>query len=526
MGIPSYFKHLFDRYAGLLTKAGTVKADVLLVDFNCLIYGCIRGPKMPTYTHATREAWEAAAYESIGEYVVKLWNVAGKPSRVLLAVDGVVPMAKIKQQRMRRFKSVWLAAKERELGVRAPGQEMWDTNAITPGTEFMEKLGKYLGNLCTARGPGWLISGADEEGEGEQKIMDWVRRSAGELANKRIFVYGLDADLIVLCLLHAGVLVKTQETTWHILRERQEFNVKAAATMSTEVEFLLLSVQALLGALPEDTTANLLDYVAGMSLLGNDFLPHSLSVSIRDGGHDRLLAALRDIHAKGLTLVIKRDGLYRISADALKHIVGAWAQTLDEDTVRAFERKYKARGPPPRNESERAMIGVQNLPLEWAAENRLWLKEGSLLHTDWRSRYYEDAANQVDIAKRCETYCVGLQWILDYYTGQRPVNMAWLYPWSGAPLWSDLEQYLASVTELPDAPVFDKSVSPLRPQEQLAIVLPSESWSLVRDPQLKGLPQRLPSFWPTKFGFESLGKRWLWECEPQIPLLIPARIRA
>jgi 5'-3' exonuclease len=60
------------------------------------------------------------------------------------------------------------AAAEREAGVRAA--ETWDTNAITPGTEFMEKLGFALKGLCEARsadGRGsWEVSGADEAGEG------------------------------------------------------------------------------------------------------------------------------------------------------------------------------------------------------------------------------------------------------------------------------------------------------------------------------------------------------------------------
>jgi 5'-3' exonuclease len=165
MGIPSYFKHILDRYPRLLQPVvAGFKSDVLLVDFNCLIYGCIRGPAAPPpYSAATKDAWEAAALRSIEEYVVHIWRSAGQPAQVLLAVDGVVPFAKMRQQRLRRFKSVWLAAKERELGARTG--ESWDTNAITPGTEFMERLASALRRLAAAR-PGWTVSAADEAGEG------------------------------------------------------------------------------------------------------------------------------------------------------------------------------------------------------------------------------------------------------------------------------------------------------------------------------------------------------------------------
>ena len=170
MGIPSYYKRLIDRFPGLVRKGfKSSDSDILLMDFNCLIYQCIRGPGVPTYTSAGRAEWERAVLQAIAEYTKKVWAAAGKPPRVFIGVDGVVPMAKIRQQRLRRFKSRWLAAAELEAGVRRPGEEQWDTNAITPGTEFMEKLGVTLRDLA-AKHTGWAVSGADEAGEGEQNL--------------------------------------------------------------------------------------------------------------------------------------------------------------------------------------------------------------------------------------------------------------------------------------------------------------------------------------------------------------------
>jgi 5'-3' exonuclease len=522
MGIPSYFKHLLDRYPKLLTAAEERPADILLVDFNCLIYGCIRSPKLPPYTSATRVFWEAALLREVNDYVMKVWVAAGKPAQVFLAVDGVVPMAKMRQQRLRRFKSVWLASQERALGVRAPGQEVWDTNAITPGTEFMEKL---LRSLCTLS-PNWIVSGANEEGEGEQKVMAWVRaQAAGSLDGKRIHVYGLDADLILLCLLHCGV--HAPAAVWNILREKQEFGAKVASVKPKEVEFLTLSINGLLDVLfpvGASRRQRLYDYICGMSLLGNDFLPHSLSVSIRDGGHDRLMHQLEGLwqDLKHLTEIV--GGKVTVKRDTLLHIVESWAQMEDEDVARTFKKKYTMRGPPPRSDAERAMLPVQNLPLEWAAESALWHSDKGL-YPSWCTRYYEDAC-QADIEKRSATYCSGLQWILDYYTGQRPVSRAWMYPWSHPPLWTDLAAFVRLQPHLPPPPVWRADERPVQPQEQLAIVLPLESWSLIRDPHLRSVKDRLKAFWPSQFTFESLGKRWLWECEPKIPLLTPARLRS
>jgi hypothetical protein len=59
----------------------------------------------------------------------------------------------------------------------------------------------------------------------------------------------------------------------------------------------------------------------------------------------------------------------------------------------------------------------------------------------------------------------------------------------------------------------------IKPQEQLAIVLPIESWHLLRNPVLRKLPSAMPHMWPRQFGFVSLGKSWMWECEADIPIL-------
>jgi 5'-3' exonuclease len=119
---------------------------------------------------------------------------------IILAIDGVAPLAKIDQQRMRRYKS----SMNRIDGT-------WDSNAITPGTTFMfsidEKIRAWLKN---ARIKGVLSKTKDGHprnivysshlvpGEGEHKLMQWVRDNPRP--GETYVFYGLDADLIVLSL--------------------------------------------------------------------------------------------------------------------------------------------------------------------------------------------------------------------------------------------------------------------------------------------------------------------------------------
>mmetsp|Transcript_30306 Transcript_30306/g.29615 ORF Transcript_30306/g.29615 Transcript_30306/m.29615 type:complete len:96 (-) Transcript_30306:1452-1739(-) len=70
-----------------------------------------------------------------------------KPRKLLfLAVDGVAPRAKMNQQRARRFRSAKDASTLKEKlekdGKEAP--DLFDSNAISPGTNFMFELNKKL----------------------------------------------------------------------------------------------------------------------------------------------------------------------------------------------------------------------------------------------------------------------------------------------------------------------------------------------------------------------------------------------
>ena len=524
MGIPSYYKRLVDRFPGLLKSSPRTKTDILLMDFNCLIYGCVRGEGVPPYSRgddpALQDAWERALLERVKAATVKVWEAAGRPSEVYIGVDGVVPMAKIRQQRLRRFKSIWWAAEEVAAGVRAAGTEVWDTNAITPGTEFMEKLGVALQSLAAAKGSGWIVSGADEAGEGEQKLMAWVRARAAALKGKHVLVYGLDADLIVLSLLHVGRICPTVGS-WSLMREATELGGGGKAVLGTTAPFGFLDIQQLLKHLVPGCSMSaadyILEYACGMSFLGNDFLPHSLSVKLREGGHDIFVEALRTLHASGSRLMNPQTGA--VDPGACAAFLAGWSESEEEWIAEGFEHKYKMRAPPPRNDAERLMSGVQNLPIAWREESCMWTS-GVGLRADWKEVYSERWLREASNPMVCAEYIRGLQWIMDYYLG-KPVSYTWYYPWNLPPLWDPLRTALLQRVVIEAPP----PSSPVAPQEQLAMVLPMGSWHLVRDRKLSGLPGRAPHYWPSSFAFFSAGKRWMWECEAELPILTVDRMR-
>jgi 5'-3' exoribonuclease 2 len=180
-----------------------------------------------------------------------------RPRKLLMmAIDGVAPRAKMNQQRSRRFRSAQEAQQKEEDRQKAiaeweaMGKEVsdefrnevgWDSNAITPGTPFMDLLAKSLRYWVRKKineDPGWagvrfslsplslsvltvfkqlevIISDASVPGEGEHKIMDFIRRQRAHPShdpNTKHVIYGLDADLIMLSL-------ATHEPHFKVLRE-------------------------------------------------------------------------------------------------------------------------------------------------------------------------------------------------------------------------------------------------------------------------------------------------------------------
>jgi 5'-3' exonuclease len=512
MGIPSYFRRILQAYPGCLAKQAPVKATVLAFDFNCLIYRCMRAPGIAPYPGDNdldaSEAWETSLLKEVRKAVKEIWTEAGRPGRVFLAIDGVVPMAKIRQQRVRRFKSAWI---RRNYG----GQgSAWDSNAITPGTEFMERLAKELKGLVTEQGKGWVLSDASEPGEGEHKIMHWLRGNANKLPAGDVIVYGLDADLILLCML---VSSQTGRSLW-LMREKQEFGTsKKVMTDNGAFEYQYLCLEEFVKRIGLCDLEEIINYIGIMSFMGNDFLPHSLTHKLNDDGHECVMRVFQGCKKTKRWLI--QEGLVQLPV--LLDIVKGWGLEEEDRMLHMIQEKQKvaSRG------VGRGMEAYEALPHEWAVERELMAGKG--LRADWRAQYWSFVHPCVgEDEKRiyCEEYIRGFQWILDYYLGFRQdVSLTWMFGAWLPPLWSDFA-CLQGGQGL-DMKIVSEMRKAIEPQEQLAMVLPLESWGLVRDSQLRTLPLLAPQMWPAKFSFLSLGRRYFWECEARIPVLTAARIR-
>uniref|UniRef100_A0A8D3DDQ5 5'-3' exoribonuclease n=1 Tax=Scophthalmus maximus TaxID=52904 RepID=A0A8D3DDQ5_SCOMX len=370
MGVPAFFRWLSRKYASIIVHCveekgkqcngvripvdttqpnpNDVEFDNLYLDMNGIIHPCTHPEDKPAPKN------EDEMMVAIFEYIDRLFNIV-RPRRVLyMAIDGVAPRAKMNQQRSRRFRAskegVELTEEKQRMreeviqrGGYLPPEEIkerFDSNCITPGTEFMDNLAQCLRYYVAERlsnDPGWknvtvLLSDASVPGEGEHKIMDYIRRQRAQPnhdPNTHHCLCGADADLIMLglathepnftiireefkpnkprpCALcnQMGHEIKDCQGT---AREKQGQHDEFADTMPTsEQEFIFIRLCVLREYLARELTMASLpfpfdfersvdDWVFMCFFVGNDFLPHLPSLEIREGAIDRLVNIYKDV---------------------------------------------------------------------------------------------------------------------------------------------------------------------------------------------------------------------------------------
>ena len=127
-------------------------------------------------------------------YIDKLVSMI-QPKMVYIAIDGVAPCSKMLQQRLRRYKSILERKEQNALKERfnVPyNKDFWDTNAISPGTQFMDFLAKCIDSHIQKsdiyKPLDVIFSNYSIHGEGEHKIFDLIKKT--DIQGNNV-IYGL-----------------------------------------------------------------------------------------------------------------------------------------------------------------------------------------------------------------------------------------------------------------------------------------------------------------------------------------------
>ena len=307
MGVPKFFRWLSERYPAisqLIAENRIPEFDCLYLDMNGIIHNCThKDSDSPTFRMT-----EDKMFIAIFNYIEHLFGKIRPKKLFFMAIDGVAPRAKMNQQRARRFRTALDAEQAREKAIREgqemPTEEAFDSNCITPGTEFMAKLTRQLKYFISKKisedadwqGVDIVLSGHEVPGEGEHKIMEYIRLAKAQPdydSNIRHCLYGLDADLIMLgllshdphfCLLREEVTFGKQSKTKSKELEHQNFYLLHLCIVR---EYLELEFQELKepGTLEFDFDLEQIidDFILMAFFVGNDFLPNLPNLHINEG---------------------------------------------------------------------------------------------------------------------------------------------------------------------------------------------------------------------------------------------------
>lgn len=545
--------------------------DWFLIDTNCLIHPVCFKVLAENEEDISNSRLEDKMMNAVIEYTEKLIQFVSPTKGVYLAIDGVAPVAKIKQQRYRRFTSVYMRILESNIRKKhnKDKKRFWNNSAVTPGTEFMERLHHKIMNWLKNKkfDTKVIYSSCKTPSEGEHKLLQFIRDNKKENKIFKYVVYGLDADLIFLSL-------AANNPNVYLLREAQELDKRNSSNELNYVsidfmrDFIFDILKSIiehknmdlkisdeensdLGSedekednsvsksksinLDESNKSDIIkDFIFICYLLGNDFIPHLESINIYDGGIDFLLDAYSELLISNgfSSFIIKK----KVSPDITSHTINQrmFTELIDliaseesENLKNAYVSQKRKPRCPHSDPFEKEMFKIENL--DFKIEDPIML--GSDESVEWKKRYYKhyfkhldkcdegDYNNHVD--SMAEEYIKGLKWITRYYFDSCP-SWNWFYPYDYPPFLEDIRDYLHNKKDFSIKNLKFKISRPLRPFNQLLMVLPPQSSFLVpqmlqplmNDPESELVKKGV---YPTKFEIDYINKHKQWMGIPQLP---------
>jgi len=513
MGIPAYFSHIVRNYAEISLKLENFKRKQCKIttnfylDSNSIIYDCVKKliDNSPEYScEFTNQEFENELVRHVIHKIEEYVKDVSPSGTIFIAFDGVAPVAKLKQQRIRRFKSAY---EHKVLGDSSQPKFKWDTANITPGTQFMDFLTRKIkGHFGIKKN--YIVSSSDEVGEGEHKIFDHIRRESRSTIN---IVYGLDADLIMLSLCnlqYAPLMYLYRETPSYISslnadlepNEKYLFNIPALAVMLCNGKL-------------DNNKVN--DYVFLCFMLGNDFMPHNPSINIRHKGIHVLMNAYKKI-----ACVLTDNN--KIIWKNVRKLLGILAEQEQKNFENEHESRSKFEAMKTKTAGSMTMTEKYNaIPVfNRAIENLI-----DPTTQGWQSRYYKYLFNFGEYKRHTkmatQNYLEGLEWTFKYYTSGCP-DWRWYYKYNYAPLLSDIH----SECHYFDHEYFNcelKTAPPINKDAQLIYVLPPDYYYILDNAGLREKLRKLQkSCVVPEIKTDSLDFTWaycsyMWEAHINLP---------
>lgn len=525
MGIPSYFSHIIKNYSNIIRTLGyfvnnhTFRFQHLYMDCNSIVYDAVHffEKQKRDGTMDSSKDFESLIIDKVIDNIDNYVRLINPTTTIYIAFDGVAPFAKMDQQRTRRHKTLFLS--KVDFGKDKSGPS-WNTSAITPGTDFMNKLNsqvyyKFRNSETKYKVKNVIVSGSDNCGEGEHKLFQHMRDN--DFKNDQVAVYGLDSDLIMLSIFHLKYCKNV-----HIFREAPEF-LKSSIPIdmtSKETDPHFLDIFHLSSCISSEMACKFadlhrtVDYIFLCFFLGNDFLPHFPAMNIRTHG----INALLDIYRNYIGSHSDRYFVSKTTGNIQWRNVGIFISQVAKREHEFLTSEYFVRAKSDRrtfaeSTPEEKEDAFNSAPIMYRAAEKYICPDEPY----WESRYYKsifELERTPDNVKTiCNNYLEGLEWVFKYYTRGCP-SWRWKYNYHYPPLFVDLDKHIPhfemEFLQLDDRPAFS-------PQVQLSYVLPRKSLALLPDKLNQFLIVNYPELYPEDYDFQWSFCRYFWEAHPLLP---------
>lgn len=338
------------------------QVDHLYLDLNGVLHRCSKDSSALFKDLLCGKKLEEI-FVSIINYTNYVINIIKPRKTLFIAIDGVAPRAKMNNQRNRRFMTSKRQRTFDEFLINTlkitPGAISFKNNSISPGTEFMIELNRHIHFLIQRKiheDENWrhikvIFSGGDVPGEGEHKILNYVRQSridrSIDIADTHC-IYGNDSDLVLLSLLtHLPHIV--------ILREEFVFSKKLVIHSSTQrhhddqrMELLFINILREYfemefkpaGFKDEDFLERIIDdFVLFTYFIGNDFLHQVYCMNTKMGIFDEFIETFINFYSSTGRYLVNKEQIDWEAFYALLQKLLPFQGKMIKTTIREFDRR-------------------------------------------------------------------------------------------------------------------------------------------------------------------------------------------
>ena len=439
MGIPSLFRNLIKNDETLLSTNFPL-CDHLYLDYNCLIHYVAHREKFTTSQTIVEKEEQVIA--SVIKYTRYIVNDLIKPRELLyIAMDGPVPMAKMCKQRERRYKKFLDEHIEQQIykSFEEESPIRMDSNVITPCTEFMKKLHDRIYSMIKLKvfhTTEVIFSDSSQNGEGETKIFEHIRNL---FFLKRTVVYGLDADLIVLCLANNRIDIS-------LCREIESgelniFNLRQAM----HGLFVKYDLQREYKNRKHDLV---LDIVLVLMFGGNDFVPPIECYKIRNNGWHNLL----HLYSTNQVRLVQHKTIVWEEFHRFIQILSSSEDRINKGNYKKMTFKSKQEFERPTNVKDAIALYYNDPffhphhPLHHVYGDAWKTIRYNTNHDTWKSQYYansfDSSTNMVDV---CANYYESIIWCWNYYVHGIVTSWLFYYKYDVAPCISDVSELFSHI---------------------------------------------------------------------------------